>query len=126
MFKWQNKKCPIIFINVEGKEKISYSDTSFINEKECLTILRIIKNKFPSEVMKNSCIFTPYFGQKELLETNLLYNGLDMQVSSIDSFKGQERDFFILNTVRNNSNNEIGFLIIVKRLNVNISRARGD
>lgn len=124
MFKWPNKNCPIIFINVEGKDKISTSGTSYINEKECFTLLRIIQNKFPKEEIKNSCVITPYLGQKELVEINCLYNNINIEVSSVDSFQGQERNFIIINTVRNNANNEIGFLKDVKRLNVCISRAK--
>ena len=123
-FDWPNSNFPIIFINVEGKNKISSSGTSYINEMECYTLLFLIKNKFPKEEIKNSCIITPYLGQKELLEEYLNDYNIDIEVSSIDAFQGKERDFVIINTVRNNKNCEIGFLKDVKRLNVSISRAK--
>ena len=123
-FNWPNKNCPIVFINVEGKDKISTSGTSYINENECITLLRILNNKIPKEELNNSCVITPYLGQKELLEINLIMNNINIEVSSIDSFQGQERDYILINTVRNNTNNEIGFLKDVKRLNVTISRAK--
>ena len=120
-FNWPNKNCPILFINVEGKEKISTSGTSFYNHNEYLTLNRLLVNKFPNDQIKNTCVITPYLGQKEYLEINLSFK---LEVSSIDSFQGKEKDFIIINTVRNNSNNEIGFLKDLKRLNVSISRAK--
>ena len=123
-FGWPNKDFPIVFINVEGKDKISTSGTSYINESECLTLIKIIQKKFPLIERKNTCIITPYLGQKELLEYSLFENNINIEVSSVDSFQGQERDFIIINTVRNNPNCEIGFLKDVKRLNVSISRAK--
>ena len=39
-----------------------------------------------------------------------------MEISSVDSFQGQERDYIIINTVRSNPKNEIGFLKDVKRV----------
>ena len=123
-FNWPNNKFPIVFINVEGQNKISSSGTSYINEMECLTLLFIMKNKIPKEEFQNTCIITPYLGQKELLEEYLIDNKIEIEVSSIDAFQGKEKDFVIINTVRSNPNGEIGFLKDVKRLNVSISRAK--
>ena len=123
-FKWPNRKFPIVFINVEGINQISSSGTSYINEMECLTLLFLVQNKFPKQEISNSCIITPYLGQKELLEEYLSDNKINMEVSSVDAFQGQERDFIIINTVRNNKDCEIGFLKDVRRLNVIISRAK--
>ena len=123
-FNWPKKDFPIIFINVDGINKISTSGTSYINELECITLLYLINNKFPNEVFKKSSIITPYLGQKELIEDYLSDNNIEMEVSSVDAFQGQERDFIIINTVRNNENFEIGFLKDNRRLNVMISRAK--
>ena len=124
-FNWPNKYFPTVFINVEGINQISASGTSYINEMEGYTLLYLLKNKFPPEEIKNSSIITPYLGQKDLLEELLLdNNNINMEISSVDSFQGQERDYIIINTVRSNPKNEIGFLKDVKRLNVTISRAK--
>ena len=124
-FKWPNKYFPTVFINVEGENQISESGTSFVNEMECMTLVYLLKNKFPEEEIKNCSIITPYLGQKDLLEEFISdNNNINMEISSVDSFQGQERDYIIINTVRNNKKNEIGFLKDVKRLNVSISRAK--
>ena len=49
IFKWPDKNCPIVFINVDGRNKISSSGTSYINEMECFTLLYLIKHKFYSQ-----------------------------------------------------------------------------
>ena len=120
-FNWPNKNFPIIFINVEGREKLSISGTSYYNHNEYFIIKKLLEEKFPNDQINNTCIITPYLGQKEYLETEL---NIKIEISSIDSFQGKEKDFIIINTVRNNKNNEIGFLKDMKRLNVSISRAK--
>ena len=47
-----------------------------------------------------------------------------INIASVDSFQGKEKDFIIINTVRSNSKNMIGFLKDIRRLNVSITRAR--
>ena len=81
-------------------------------------------------------IITPYIGQKKLILEKLIYDDdnnipfMDLikndtiNIASVDSFQGKEKDFIIINTVRSNNKNKIGFLKDVKRLNVSITRAR--
>ena len=123
-FNRPNSKFPIVFINVEGQNKISSSGTSYINEMECITLLYLIKSKFLNEEINTSSIITPYLGQKKLIEEYLYDYKINIEVSSVDAFQGKEKDFIIISTVRNNQNGEIGFLKDVKRLNVSISRAK--
>ena len=77
-------------------------------------------------------IITPYIGQKKLILEKLIYDDdnnipfMDLikndiiNIASVDSFQGKEKDFIIINTVRSNNKNMIGFLKDVKRLNVSI------
>ena len=79
---------------------------------------------------------TPYIGQKKLILEKLCrsnnYNKEDfdyfnndiISIASVDSFQGKEKDFIIINTVRSNYKNIIGFLKDAKRLNVSLTRAR--
>ena len=81
-------------------------------------------------------IITPYTGQKKLIYEKLIYDDdndipyaeiIDnniINIASVDSFQGKEKDFIIINTVRSNDKNMIGFLKDIKRLNVSITRAR--
>jgi len=47
-----------------------------------------------------------------------------LEIASIDSFQGREKDVVIISAVRSNKNQHIGFLDDEKRLNVSITRAR--
>ena len=79
-------------------------------------------------------IITPYIGQKKLILEKLYLNNLDIDfdfyynniinMASVDSFQGKEKDFIIINTVRSNYKNIIGFLKDPRRLNVSLTRAK--
>ena len=79
-------------------------------------------------------IITPYIGQKKLILEKLslkdkeqdfdYYNNNIITVASVDSFQGKEKDFIIINTVRSNYKNFIGFLKEPRRLNVSLTRAK--
>ena len=47
-----------------------------------------------------------------------------IQVNTIDSFQGQERDIVYISMTRSNSEGTIGFLSDIRRMNVAMTRAR--
>lgn len=75
-------------------------------------------------------VISPYRGQVgELLQQfeenkELLSNNIQIEVQTIDSYQGQERDAIYVSLVRSNDRNEIGFLQDYRRMNVAMTRAR--
>jgi superfamily I DNA and/or RNA helicase len=47
-----------------------------------------------------------------------------ISVNTIDSFQGQERDIIYISMTRSNTDNNVGFLIDTRRMNVAMTRAR--
>ena len=79
-------------------------------------------------------IIAPYKSQMRLLLDELrksdLYQSIDIEVNTVDSFQGQERDIVLFTTVRSNfqelgqEKSSIGFLNDFRRMNVGLSRAK--
>ena len=49
---------------------------------------------------------------------------LDLQIQTVDSFQGQEKDVIYISLTRSNEQAEIGFLKDYRRMNVAMTRAR--
>eukprot|EP01132_Coremiostelium_polycephalum_P003626 gene3626-4516_t len=132
-FPWPQPNHPMFFYNSTGPEEISSSGTSFINRTEA-SICEKIVTKFlelgahPSQIG----IITPYEGQRAFIVNNMQKTGKvsitelyrEIEVASVDSFQGREKDFILLSCVRSNDGQGIGFLQDPRRLNVALTRAR--
>ena len=110
---------------------------SYENELEAEITVKIINMLSSIKSFKNGKydigIITPYIGQKKLILEKLYYYDNDdydyfnsniINIASVDSFQGKEKDFIIINTVRSNYKNYIGFLKDPRRLNVSLTRAK--
>ena len=75
-------------------------------------------------------VISPYKQQVEVLKEQLLHAPVlaaymeKITVNTIDSFQGQERDVVYISMTRSNTENQIGFLSDVRRMNVAMTRAR--
>lgn len=73
----------------------------------------------------NMAVITPYNAHKELIKRNLKALQQDqsepIEVNTVDSFQGQERDIIIVSLARSHG---VGFLTDAGRLNVMLTRAR--
>ncbi|KAH8521404.1 hypothetical protein H0E87_002447, partial [Populus deltoides] len=76
-------------------------------------------------------VITPYEGQRAYIVNYMSRNGAlrqqlykEIEVASVDSFQGREKDYIILSCVRSNEHQGIGFLNDPRRLNVALTRAR--
>ncbi|WP_109830179.1 AAA domain-containing protein [Reichenbachiella versicolor] len=110
--------------------------SSFNSEESALLIRHLtgyigqIDSMSKQDEISNIGIISPYKAQTNLLSESIIDAGLDeiwqkkINVNTVDSFQGQERDIIYISLVRSNENGEIGFLSDVRRMNVAMTRAR--
>ena len=126
-FPWPNNNKPTFFYHIVGTEEFSASGTSYINRQEADMIGLIVKTFMKCTVKAEQIgIITPYEGQRCYIVSHISKNiGItEIEVASVDSFQGREKDYIILSCVRSNDHNGIGFLDDPRRLNVALTRAR--
>jgi regulator of nonsense transcripts 1 len=131
-FSWPDPAKPMFFYHVAGVEEFSASGTSYLNRREAEFIEKVVTALLKSTVKPDQIgIITPYEGQRCYIVTHMLKNGSvnsnlykEIEVASVDSFQGREKDYIILSCVRSNDHNGIGFLNDPRRLNVALTRAR--
>jgi len=129
---------PFLFIDTAGcgfDEKAA--GTSVTNPEEAAFLLNhllqlVIKLKdfYPFDVFPTIAVISPYKQQIEILKEQLLHIAdlkvflSKIAVNTIDSFQGQERDIVYISMTRSNTDNIIGFLNDIRRMNVAMTRAR--
>jgi regulator of nonsense transcripts 1 len=132
LFPWPNASKPTFFYNSIHPEEISASGTSFLNRTEAALAEKMATLLLRGGILPHSVgIITPYEGQRNFLVQYLNRQGplgpeayRHMEIASVDSFQGREKDFIILTCVRSNDQQGIGFLNDWRRLNVALTRAR--
>lgn len=111
---------------------------SFINWYEIYFIETLLFGFLSNDTYASSIndigIITPYLYHKQMLEQQLSRNTtlnailhrfrINIECDTVDHFQGSERDIIIFSCVRSNYANNIGFLSIVSRLNVAITRGK--
>lgn len=129
---------PSVFIDTAGAgyDEI-IEETAISNKEEALFLIRHLKGnlanlseKYKIDDFPRIGVIAPYRQQshilKELifadenLQTFLPY----LQVHTIDSFQGQEKDIIYISLTRSNTNQQIGFLSDIRRMNVAMTRAK--
>ncbi|RFC54405.1 AAA domain-containing protein [Brumimicrobium aurantiacum] len=111
----------LIFYDTAGagfEEKKQENSRSLTNPEELNIVVQQLDNWTKDQ--QNVVFISPYAGQV-LLAKSLLKN---VNISTIDSFQGQEADVVILSLVRSNADGNIGFLKDYRRMNVALTRAK--
>lgn len=133
---WSLGDEPVVeFIDTAGLgwEEVQNPETQSLTNPEEARLLwkRIVTLSDSLQNRKVSIgVISPYRGQVgELLQQfeenkELLSNNIQIEVQTIDSYQGQERDAIYVSLVRSNDRNEIGFLQDYRRMNVAMTRAR--
>ncbi|XP_049850318.1 uncharacterized protein LOC126322426 [Schistocerca gregaria] len=107
-FPWPNKDQTKFFYASFGQEEISASGTSFLNRSEANICERLLMHFLKAGVKPQQIgVITPYEGQRAYL-VNCFKRILPVEtvehieVASVDSFQGREKDFIIFSCVRSN------------------------
>ncbi|KAF0693940.1 hypothetical protein As57867_015082, partial [Aphanomyces stellatus] len=131
-FPWPNPQKPTFFYICLGTEEISSSGTSYLNRTEASNCEKCVTHFLKAGVLPSQIgVITPYEGQRAYIVNFMQRNGpmrsqlyKDVEVASVDSFQGREKDLIILSCVRSNEHQGIGFLSDQRRLNVALTRAK--
>jgi superfamily I DNA and/or RNA helicase len=118
----QNQGTHLSFIDTAGSgfnEKHGPDGLSLQNEGELETIRKLIEVENIDPAI--TAFISPYSGQVTAAREVL---PVEMRISTIDSFQGQEKENIIVSLVRSNDESEIGFLKDYRRMNVAITRAK--
>lgn len=132
VFDWPNRRKPMFFYNSIAPEEIGPSGSSFLNRNEAA-----LAEKFVTALLRRGvtpdqiAVITPYEAQRCFLVNFMGRNGpmgpevyKALEVASVDSFQGREKEYVVLTCVRSNDQQGIGFLSDWRRLNVALTRAR--
>ncbi len=130
--QWPMPGRPMFFYMSTGAEEIAGSGTSYINRSEASAVERLVTNFLRAGVEPGQIgVITPYEGQRAYVIQHMARHGslpsaqyAQVEVASVDSFQGREKDYTILSCVRSNEHQGIGFLNDPRRLNVALTRAR--
>ncbi|XP_034248596.1 NFX1-type zinc finger-containing protein 1-like [Thrips palmi] len=117
----------VFFFSHRWQEKKNLLTGSYSNPEEAKMAVQLVRYLLREEYNSDDiCILAAYREQVNELESNCnMYPELTgIRCLTVDNFQGEESKIVILSLVRNNSENQIGFLKIENRVCVALSRAR--
>ena len=116
---------PIAFFNVPGRETRTHHNINISNDYEAsmVTDIAIELHSVMHVPCSDICVITPYNAQRKLIRTSLMYWGLDIKVSTIDSFQGRQAPVILLSLVRTDKG-QMGHIMDTRRYNVGLTRAQ--
>ena len=131
-FPWPNPETPMMFYATMGSEEIASSGTSYLNRTEAAHVEKVVTQLIRAGVSPDTIgVVTPYEGQRAYICQYLQYQGAlrsqiyeELEVASVDSFQGREKDYIVMTCVRSSEHQGIGFLNDPRRLNVALTRAK--
>ena len=136
MLKGDNE--PLLYIDTAGAghdEMVEDNAVSNLEEGIFLTkhlgcLVNELSKNYDRDNFPTIGVVTPYRKQslvlKELIlkDENIALYTKNIQIHTIDSFQGQEKDIIYISLTRNNAQQQIGFLADVRRMNVAMTRAK--
>ena len=117
---------PVTFIDTAGTgwiEEIEPDGLSKLNPQEGRLVLQQVNALCDAGLPPGDiAVIAPYAAQVRWLRQNAVYDQLE--VDTVDGFKGREKEAVVISLVRSNSIGEIGFLADARRMNVALTRAK--
>uniref|UniRef100_A0A8C9HFC2 DNA2/NAM7 helicase-like C-terminal domain-containing protein n=1 Tax=Piliocolobus tephrosceles TaxID=591936 RepID=A0A8C9HFC2_9PRIM len=123
-------------VKINVNDIINLSNKSRSNKGEAYLIYKLIEKIIIIDKINESniCIITPYTKQVNILRS-IFYDNIynlknykssfkNIEIATVDSFQGREKEIVILSLVCSNYFKNIGFLNDYRRLNVAITRAK--
>lgn len=124
----------LLFVDTAGSDATEEQDAdseSRFNRFEAMLLVRIVERmlRLGEDDPESVALIAPYRAQVDLLRSLCsdvaeLPTGLTIEVDTVDSFQGSERDWIGVSFTRNNEEADIGFLKDLRRTNVAMTRAR--
>ena len=129
---------PVLFIDTagagfeeeqEGTATFNQGEAGFL-KNHLSELLNKLSTSYAEDNFPSIAVITPYRKQATLLHEVLLHDERmatyrkNIQINTIDSFQGQEKDIIYISLTRSNDQQAIGFLSDVRRMNVAMTRAR--
>ena len=123
---YSNMERPCEFICVYGDEETSSDGMSYINMAEALYVIDLLRFLLKKGIKGSQIsVLTSYAGQRRLLLKSLIKIEIeDIEVASVNTFQGREKDYIIYSCVRSNNMNTIGFSSDMRRMNVVLTRGK--
>lgn len=120
---------PFLFIDTAGKgweEKKIADDPSTSNPQQAERMLAEVRRLLGRGISpRDVAIITPYNAQVRWLRDHLASEiTVGLEIGSVDSFQGREKEAILIDLVRSNESSDIGFLSDTRRMNVALTRAR--
>ncbi|KAJ7154602.1 P-loop containing nucleoside triphosphate hydrolase protein [Mycena filopes] len=130
-----NKKFPIVFHAIKGKDDREAASPSFFNIDEVSqvkTYIKTLRDDRRVRITDNDIgVIAPYHAQCLKIRTALRAVADGVKVGSVEEFQGQERKVIIVSTVRSSREfveydlrHTLGFVANPRRFNVAVTRAQ--
>ena len=96
------------------------------NQGESHILIEVVNSFIECGIpLQDIAVISPYSGQVELLRNEMWpKHGRSLEIATIDSFQGREKEIVCMSLVRSNEAGEVGFLRDDRRMNVAITRAK--
>jgi superfamily I DNA and/or RNA helicase len=117
---------PFVFYDTKKRnnERQKNDSKSYYNPVEAKYISTLIQQLKKLSIDDHQIgVITPYRAQVKHLRKKIGHQN-NIEIDTVDSFQGREKDLIIFSLVRSNPDNRIGFLKDMRRLNVSLTRAK--